>query len=146
MMFQFLLSMLLALHTFPCFLSPFVWNWEKSHSSQIVGFTEPSAGSAAPSCPDLCPAQALPGSREHSRAAVRLGCLEMQLELDGIPEQHREAALGAPGDLKGLFQPRKSWHSVLVHRDTLTWGRESRNFTVSWGELIPVWEPKIPHE
>lgn len=53
---------------------------------------------------------------------------------------------GAPDDLKGLFQPRKPWHSVLVHRDTLTWARESRNFTLSWGELIPVWEPKIPRE
>lgn len=49
MMFKFLLSMLLALHTFPCFLSPFphlIWNLEKFHSSQILEFTEPSSSSA----------------------------------------------------------------------------------------------------
>lgn len=85
--------------------------------------------------PSLCPAR-FQGAQQ--------GCSEAGLA--GIPEQHGVAALGAPDDLKGLFQPRKCWHSVLVHRDTLTWRRESRNFTLSWGELIAVWKPKIPHK
>lgn len=99
MVFQFLLSMLLALHTFPCFLSPFVWNSEKSPSSQILEFTEPSAGSAAPSSPGLLPACALQGAQQ--------GCSEAGLpgNAAGIPEQEHLmiskvfSSLGNPGIL-----------------------------------------------
>lgn len=77
-------------------------------------------------CPGLCPACALPGSREHSRAAARLHCLEMQLELGGILSS-TGGCTGSPWWSQRSFQPRRSWPSVLVHRDTLTWRRESRN-------------------
>lgn len=85
-MFKFLLSMLLALHTFPCFLSPFVWNSEKFHSKfssllnllQVQLLRRARVGS-------LCPA----GFRG---AQQGLGWLEMQLgaAAGGIPEQHTQ--------------------------------------------------------
>lgn len=64
----------------------------------------------------------------------------------GIPEDHRDAFSGSSthrsevglDDLKGLSQPSKSWDSVLVHRDALTWRRERRNLRLSYGELISV--------
>lgn len=83
MMFKFLLSMLLALHTFPCFLSPFphlIWNLEKFHSSQILEFTEPSSSSAVHYPLVYFQSVTCHVSGSTARAGVWLDWLEMQLE------------------------------------------------------------------
>lgn len=151
-MFKFLLSMLLALHTFPCFLSPFphlIWNLEKFHSSQILEFTEPSSSSAVHYPLVYFQSVTCHVSGSTARAGVWLDWLEMQLETGAGLEFLRTTGIAFSGssthrsevgldDLKGLSQPSKSWDSVLVHRDALTWRRERRNLRLSYGELISV--------